>query len=173
MHDVCRSFDCEYVISTPAGLDLFSRQCLIGCEVAVGGQKLPADLIVLGITDFDVVLGMDWLEQNYANIDCRSKVVTFAVPGSSKFCFYGDRYGRNIPMISALHASRLMQQGCVGYLAYLLNSSGSASSLGDIPVVCEFPDVFPEELPGLPPEREIDFSVELVPDIEGCWPGFN
>jgi hypothetical protein len=163
MHDVCRSFDCEYVISTPAGLDLFSRQCLIGCEVAVGGQRLPADLIVFGITDFDVVLGMDWLEQNYANIDCRAKVVTFAVPGLPRFCFYGDRYGRNIPMISALHACRLLQQGCEGYIAYLLNPSGSSSSLGNIPVVSEYPDVFPEELPGLPPEREIDFSIELVP----------
>ena len=136
---------------------------MIGCDVTVGGQRLPADLIVLGITDFDVVLGMDWLEQNYANIDCRSKVVTFGIPGLPRFCFYGDRYGRNIPMISALHASRLMQQGCEGYLAYLLNPSGSTTSLQDIPVVSEYPDVFPEELPGLPPEREIDFPIELVP----------
>jgi hypothetical protein len=163
MGNVCRSFDCEYVIATPVGIDLFSHQCLIGCDVSVGDQCLPADLIVLGITDFDVVLGMDWLEQNYANIDCRSKMVTFAIPGLPRFCFYGDRNGRDIPMISALHACRLMQQGCEGYIAYLLNPSGSASSLGDIPVVSEYPDVFPEELPGLPPEREIDFSIELVP----------
>jgi hypothetical protein len=163
MGNVCRSFDCEYVIATPVGIDLYSHQCLIGCDVSVGDQCLPADLIVLGITDFDVVLGMDWLEQNYANIDCRSKMVTFAIPGLPRFCFYGDRNGRDIPMISALHACRLMQQGCEGYLAYLLNPSGSASSLGDIPVVSEYPDVFPEELPGLPPEREIDFSIELVP----------
>ena len=49
------------MISTPVGLDLCSHQCLIGCDVVVGDQRLPVDLIVLGITDFDVVLGMDWL----------------------------------------------------------------------------------------------------------------
>ena len=85
--DVPRSFACEFVISTPAGLDLCSRQCLIGCDVFVGDQRLPVDLIVLGITDFDVVLGMDWLEENFANIDCRSKVVTFKVPGLREFYF--------------------------------------------------------------------------------------
>jgi hypothetical protein len=138
MHDVRSSFDCEYVISTPIGLDLCSRQCMIGCDVVVGDRCLPADWIVLGITDFDVVLSMDWLEQNYANIDCRSKVVTFAIPGLPRFCFYGDRCGRDIPMISAVHACRLLQQGCEGYIAYLLNPSGSSSSLGNIPVVSEY-----------------------------------
>ena len=57
-----------------------------------------------------------------------------------------------------------MQQGCQAYLAYLLNPSESITSLQDIPVACEYPDVFPEKLPGIPPVREIDFSVELVPD---------
>ena len=118
---------------------------------------------MLGITDLVVVLGMDWLEQNYANIDCRSKAVTFKVPGIPRFCFLGDQYGKGIPMISAMHACRLMQQCCQAYLAYLLNPSESITSLQDIPVVCEYPDVFPEELPGIPPVREIDFSVELVP----------
>ena len=118
---------------------------------------------MLGITDFDVVLGMVWLEQNYANIDCRYMVVTFKVPGLPRFFFLGDRYGKGIPMISAMHASRLMQQGCQAYLAYLLNPSETITSLQDIPVVCEYPDVFPEELPGMLPVREIDFFVELVP----------
>jgi hypothetical protein len=72
--DVPRSFACEFVFSTPAGLDLCSRQCLIGCDVVVGKHSLPVDLIVLGITDFDVVLGMDWLEENFANVSfCSSQ----------------------------------------------------------------------------------------------------
>ena len=106
--DVPRSFACEFVISTPVGLDLCSRQCLVGCDVFVGDQRLPVDLIVLGITDFDVVLGMDWLEENFANIDSRSKVVTFKVPGLREFCFCGDQSGKDIPLISALRARLLL-----------------------------------------------------------------
>ena len=58
---------------------------------------------------------------------------------------------------------RLLQSRCEGYLAYLLNPSESVTSLQDIPVVCRFPDVFSEELSGMPPVLEIDFFVELVP----------
>jgi hypothetical protein len=66
-------------------------------------------------------------------------------------------------MISALCAHRLMQQGCEGYLAYLLNPEVSAGSMQSVPVVSEFSDVFPEELPGLPPTRAVDFPIDLVP----------
>ena len=85
------------MISTPVGLDLCSHQCLIGCDVVVGDQRLPGDLIVLGITDFDVVHGIDWLKENYANIDCRSKVVTFKVPGLQEFFSVVFSLGRTFP----------------------------------------------------------------------------
>ena len=120
-------------------------------------------MIVLDIHDFDVILGMDWLEENFANIVCRTNVVTFSIPGSPPFQFHGDKLGKSIPMISALCAHRLMQQGCEGYLAYLLNPEASAGSMQSVPVVSEFSDVFPEELPGLPPLREVDFPIDLVP----------
>ena len=157
------SSDCEFMILTPGGLSLFSRRRLLNCDVRVGDHDLPADLVVLDIYDFDVILGMDWLEENFANIDCRMKVVTFSIPGSPPFHFYGDKSGKSVPMISAMRAHRLLQQGCTGYLAYLLNPVDSSSSVQNIPVVDEFPDVFPEELPGLPPIREVDFSIDLVP----------
>jgi hypothetical protein len=163
LHFVPRRTDCEYVISSPGGPTLFSHSRLWGCDIRVGDRVLPADLIVLDIHDFDVILGMDWLEENFANIDCRTKVVTFSIPGSPPFQFHGDKLGKSIPMISALCAHRLMQQGCEGYLAYLLNPEASASSMQSVPVVSEFSDVFPEELPGLPPLREVDFPIDLVP----------
>ena len=56
-----------------------------------------------------------------------------------------------------------MRQGCVGYLANVVCSSSVGSSIEEVPVVREFPDVFPDELPGLPPDRELEFSVKLFP----------
>ncbi|KAJ8773598.1 hypothetical protein K2173_005844 [Erythroxylum novogranatense] len=60
-------------------------------------------------------------------------------------------------------AERMMSKGCEAYLAYVLDTKADGGRLEDIPIVREFPDVFPEELPGLPPPREIEFSVELLP----------
>ena len=57
----------------------------------------------------------------------------------------------------------MLRKGCVGYCCYALEVKDDDVRVGDIPIVCEFPDVFPEELPGLPPQREIDFEIEIIP----------
>ena len=66
-------------------------------------------------------------------------------------------------MISAISAGCLLQKGCKGYLAHVVDTHSSEVSLEDVPVVRDFMDVFPDDLPGLPPEREIDFPIDLVP----------
>ena len=66
-------------------------------------------------------------------------------------------------MISAISARCLLQKGCKGYLAHVVDTCSSEVGLEDVPVVRDFPDVFPDDLPGLPPEREIDFPIDLVP----------
>ena len=59
----------------------------------------------------------------------------------------------------------MIQEGCTAYLAHVIDSSQSVKELNDIPAVSEFPDVFPEELPGLPPDWEIEFTIEVAPGI--------
>ena len=66
-------------------------------------------------------------------------------------------------MISAIFARCLLQKGCKGYLAPVVDTRSSEVGLEDVPVRRDFPDVFPDDLPGLPPEREIDFPIDLVP----------
>ena len=66
-------------------------------------------------------------------------------------------------MIYAISARCLLQKGCKGYLSHVVDTRSNETRLEDVPVVRDFPDVFPDDLPGLPPEREIDFSIDLVP----------
>ena len=66
-------------------------------------------------------------------------------------------------MISAISARWLLQKGCKGYLAQVVDTRSDAVRLEDVPVVREFLDVFPDDLPGLPPKRETDFPIDLVP----------
>ena len=76
--------------------------------------------------------------------------------------FRGDRSNPSTGFISALKADRLLKGGCEAYLAFITEDKRS-QGVEDIPIVWEFPDVFPEEIPGLPPIREIDFTIELLP----------
>ena len=66
-------------------------------------------------------------------------------------------------MISAISARCLLQKGCKGYLAHVVDTRSSEVRFEDVPVVRDFLDVFPDDLPGLPPEREIDFPIDVVP----------
>ena len=67
-------------------------------------------------------------------------------------------------MVSALKASRMLLKGCVGYLTSIMDTAKKVETeLADVRVVCRFLDVFPKELPRLPPDREIEFEIELLP----------
>ena len=133
------------------------------CVVEVEGKIFPADLIELQVLEFDVILGMDWLSENYASIDCHDKCIRFRPVAGAEFMFQGDRSEALTHLISVMKAERLLQKGCQGYLAYVMSGEAEPVDVQEIPVVREFPDVFPKELPGLPPDREVEFNIELVP----------
>jgi hypothetical protein len=104
------------------------------------------NLIVLESKGIDVILGMDWLSKHNGLIDCAKKAVRLT-PSSGKELEY---VAENLIMDKA--ASNRM----------VLNQLDVASTM-DIRTVSEFSDVFPKELPGMPPDRKIEFVIELVP----------
>ena len=65
-------------------------------------------------------------------------------------------------VISSMQARRFLRKGCEAFFALVLDSKRGHVNLEDIPLIKEFPDVFPEELPGLPPEREVDLAIEVL-----------
>ena len=154
-------------VSTPMGSPVIASLVYRSCPISIDDRTLIVDLIPLDMSDFDAILGMDWLSTNYATIDCFSKEVTFSIPGQPTFKIQGTR-PRSFPaVISALKATNMLKKGCQGYLAHVLDTEVRVKMLEDIPVVGEFPDVFPDDLPGLPPDREIEFSIDL---IQGATP---
>jgi len=79
--------------------------------------------------------------------------------------FKGERTSNFPNMISGMVARKLLKKGCTAYLAYVINSEKGKIGLSDIPIVREFPDVFPEELPGLPPEREVEVTIDTLSGV--------
>ena len=80
--------------------------------------------------------------------------MTFSILGHPEFSFEGKHVDRPLCMISALQASSLLRKGCQGFLAYIVNE-GNDLKLEDIPIVRDYPDAFTEDLPSLPPKREV------------------
>ncbi|XP_071913986.1 uncharacterized protein [Coffea arabica] len=151
-------------VRTPTGSQiLLANEVYRNCDIWEGERKLVVGLISLTIKGYDVILGMDWLAHYHARVDCRMKVVEFCIPGETTLKLDVRGMLASSALISGIRARKLFSRGAHGYLAFLINTSGEKIKLEDMPVICEYPDVFPEELESLPPEREIEFKVDLVP----------
>ncbi|KAL4020691.1 hypothetical protein IC575_019472 [Cucumis melo] len=152
-----------FSVSTPSGECMLSKEKVKACQIEIAGHVIEVTLLVLGMLDFDVILGIDWLAANHASIDCSGKEVAFNPPSMASFKFKGEG-SRSLPqVILAMRASKLLSQGTWSILASVVDTREVDVSLSSEPVVRDYPDVFPEELPGLPPHREIEFAIELEP----------
>nr|GFC70737.1 putative reverse transcriptase domain, aspartic peptidase domain protein [Tanacetum cinerariifolium] len=124
-------------------------------------NALPLDMC-----EFDIILGMDWLTKHHATIDCRSYRVIFGDIHAPEFVYHGSLPGKSMQIIFALQARTLLSHGCEAFLATIHDTTLEIPSIHDQPIVSEFPDVFPNELPRIPPVREVEFNIELIPGAE-------
>ncbi|XP_074327841.1 uncharacterized protein LOC141665760 [Apium graveolens] len=153
-------------ISTPMGNSVIISDVYRECPIAVGDRNYKVNLLPMEMHDFDVILGMDWLSEHRATIDCQGKRVIFGDADKPEFVYQGSQPKGDVKLIFALKASKLLSKGCDGYLAFVKDTSKDEPRIEDYPVVREYEDVFPDELPGLPPHREVEFTIELVPGAE-------
>ena len=110
--------------------------------LTIGSHVFPTDLIVLESQGLDVILGMDWLSMYGGNIDCASKSILLTTPE-----------GKRIKYVSRHAPRRTQVNSLTGFVQE------------EVPVVKDYPDVFPEVLPGMPPDRDIEFLIEQLPGI--------
>ncbi|GJU89722.1 putative nucleotidyltransferase, ribonuclease H [Tanacetum coccineum] len=119
---------------------------------------------------FDVIIGMDWLAKYHAVIVCAEKIVRIPF-GDEILIVRGDgssnKHGTRLNIISCTKAQEYLTKGCHVFLANITATKDEDKSkekrLEDVPVVQEFPEVFPEDLPGIPPTRQVEFRIDLVP----------
>ena len=119
--------------------------------IRIREYEFPGDLIELSFREFDVILGMDWLSRHQVVVYCRMKRVTLRTSSGEEVTFIGERSNHLSNVTSAATSRTMVQKGCEAYLAYVIDTKKAEPSLLDIPIVSDYPDVFPEELPGLPP----------------------
>ncbi|GJS44070.1 putative reverse transcriptase domain-containing protein [Tanacetum coccineum] len=128
------------------------------------------DLMPVELGSFDVIISMDWLRRCHAVIVCDEKLVQ--VPYGNEtltFCGNESSNGREsrLTVISCSKAQEYMAKGCQVFLAQISAKKEEDKSEGkqikDVPIVRDFPKVFPEDLPGLPPARPVEFQIDLIP----------
>jgi hypothetical protein len=129
-----------YMIATSGG-KISSNQVYRSVPIQMGRNLVRTDLLLLDLEGMDVLLGMDWMTRHRVSLDIFSETMEIDSPDHEPTVLY------------------LPQRECSNSYAYAIEGI----KLKDIPIVCEYPDVFPDDLPGMPPDRDIEFIIELQP----------
>ncbi|GJT50633.1 putative reverse transcriptase domain-containing protein [Tanacetum coccineum] len=132
-----------YVIEIADGKNVEVDRIIRDCKLELGNSLVTIDLIPLGHGSFDVIVGMDWLSKYKAVIVCYEKVVEIPIKEGEILRVYEER--------------------TLGAAKSLMSAKIDEPRISDIPVVRDFADVFPEDLTGLPPQRQVEFRIDLVP----------
>ncbi|WMV37298.1 hypothetical protein MTR67_030683 [Solanum verrucosum] len=135
-------------------------------EVVEAGEMVMqtwVDLVILDMTDFDIILGMTWLSPYYDVLNCNAMSVTLEIPGREKLEWKGLYKPKPAKVTSFVRARKLVGQWCLAYLAHIHDVDAESPSIESIPIVSEFKEVFPTNLPSMPLDRDIDFCINLEP----------
>ncbi|WVZ56830.1 hypothetical protein U9M48_007306 [Paspalum notatum var. saurae] len=130
---------------TAAGSSISTNHIVRDLCLQVGKESLFISPIVLPQLGIDVILGMEWLKQHNAMIDVGSRTVQLRSSSGTDVIIHVPLHKHVSPTVN------------------VAETQTEAQALAKIPVACEYPDVFPEELPGLPPDRDVEFRIDLVP----------
>ncbi|GJY02143.1 hypothetical protein Tco_0360295 [Tanacetum coccineum] len=155
-------FDTGADMSFPMGKSL--------CTLNFMNHPFNIDLMPVPLGSFDVIIRMDWLTKYHGVIICDEKIVR--VPfGREMLIFQGNGNNQKeesrLNIISCTKAQEYLSKGCDVFLAHITTKEAKDKSEGkrleDVPIVEDFPEVFPKDLPGIPPARQVEFQIDLIP----------
>ena len=140
-------------VNTPLGSSSLTTRVVKSIDVVIEGLHMSIDMLVLSMSDFDVILGMNWLNRYGVIIDCRRITLSFELDDRSVTHELVSPRPRFMPSMELWERS----------VVAVLSIEGKELTIELVPVVKEFKDVVLEDLPGLPPEREVEFGIDLLP----------
>ncbi|GJR02822.1 putative reverse transcriptase domain-containing protein [Tanacetum coccineum] len=162
--------DVSFAVELVDGRVAETNIVLRGCTLGLLGHLFNIDLMPVELGSFDVIIDIDWLANHHAVIFCDEKIVRIPY-GDKVLIVQGDRSGKEkkskLSIISCTKTQKYIKKGCQIFLAQVTKKGTEEKSeekrLEDVPIVQDFLEVFPEDLPGLPPTRQVEFQIDLVP----------
>ncbi|GJW84707.1 putative reverse transcriptase domain-containing protein, partial [Tanacetum coccineum] len=164
------TLDVSYAVELADRRIFETNTVLRGCTLGLLGHPFNIDLMPVELGSFDVIIGMDWLANHHAVNVCDEKIVRIPY-GDEVLIVQGNRDGKGekskLSIISCTKTQKHIKRGCPIFLAPVTKKETEDKSeekrLEDVPIVRDFPKVFPEDFPGLPTMRQVEFQIDLVP----------
>nr|GEU29062.1 putative reverse transcriptase domain-containing protein [Tanacetum cinerariifolium] len=154
--------DTSYEVELAYGKIVSTNNVLEGCTLNLLNHSFSIDLMVIELRSFDVVIRRDWLSKNDAAILCGEKKVRIPLKNKA-LIIEGDRNQSRLKIISCIKARKYIENGCELFLAQVTGTMSKEKRVEDVPVICNFLEVFLEDLPRLSPPRQVEFRIDLIP----------
>ncbi|GJS50446.1 putative reverse transcriptase domain-containing protein [Tanacetum coccineum] len=152
----------SYEVELADGRIASTNTGLKGCTFSLVNHVFEIDLMPIKLGTFDVIIGIDWLVKHDVVIVCGEKVVRIPY-GNKMLIVEGDKGVSRLMVISCIKAHKHVKRGCHLFLAHVTENKPKERLMEDMPVIRDFLEVFPKELPGLPPPIQVEFRIDLVP----------
>nr|GEV97161.1 putative reverse transcriptase domain-containing protein [Tanacetum cinerariifolium] len=137
---------------------------LRGCTLNLLYQLFEVDLMPIELDTFDVIIGMDWLVKHDALIVCEKKEVHIPVKGKM-LVLKGNCDESRLKVVSCIKARKYIERVFHLFVAHVMEKEPKEKRLVDVPIIRDFPKVFPDDLTRLPPPRQVKFRIKLVPRV--------
>ncbi|KAI3810891.1 hypothetical protein L1987_20522 [Smallanthus sonchifolius] len=133
------------------------------CSLELNKHTFPINLVPMPLGSFDIIIGMDWLSKHHAEVMCFEKCIRLPLPSGETLKVFGEKPCKGLKLMSCITVQKYIRKKCMVFLAHVIQKEDKKRSVQDIPIVRDFPEVFPDDLPGLPPVRQVEFRIDLVP----------
>ena len=152
-----------FTVEVADGKSITLDSILLNCTLDLNEHNFPIDLIPMELGSFDIIVGMDWLSKHHAEVVCFDKFIRIPLPSGDFLQVYGEKPSRGLKLMSCTQAQKYLRKKYMAFLAHVVDKKDKGKNIQDVPIVRDFPEVFPDDLPGLPPVRSIEFRIDLVP----------
>ncbi|GKE54172.1 putative reverse transcriptase domain-containing protein, partial [Tanacetum coccineum] len=149
---------------------LTTNTILRGCTLNLQNHLFEIDLLPIELGSFDVIVRMDWMDKHREEVMCYEKYIRVPYK-NDMLIIQGEKSGvkseSRLEVISSIRTQKYIDQGCQVFLIQMMKEEKAETPerrIEDVPIVKDFSEVFPEDLPGLPPTRQVEFHIELIPE---------
>ncbi|KAK1421863.1 hypothetical protein QVD17_24549 [Tagetes erecta] len=155
--------DKPFTVEIADGQSITVDTIITNCKLNLNKRNFSIPLIPMKLGSFDVIIGMDWLAKNRDEIIYYDKCIRIPIPSGDTLNVFGEKPSKGLKLMSCIEARKCLNKKCMAFLAHVIDTKVKGKELQDIPIARDFPEVFHEDLNGLPPIREVEFKIDLIP----------
>ncbi|KAI3695188.1 hypothetical protein L1987_78177 [Smallanthus sonchifolius] len=152
-----------FTVEIANGDSLTIDSIIYDCSLELNDHSFPINLVPIPLGSFDIIIGMDWLSNHHAEVICFEKCIRIPLPSGETLRIFGEKPCKGLKLMSCTTAQKYLRKKYITFLAHIVQKDVKEKSIQDIPIIRYFPEVFPKDLSGLPPVRQVEFRIDLIP----------